>query len=149
MKDKIEKLNINGKIYVWKYIENSRNYPGWNFTADKKASESFTELFRLMQSCAWSSKKEIKTTIPTEIQIKIPNNRNGIAKWKSVSKLSICLKKIDDKNFWKIMEKEDEVEIHFGENKIVELETAINRISKGNGDFAISNNLEEDILYFW
>ena len=83
MKDKIEKLNIIGKVYTWKYLDNSKNYPGWNFTIDEKASNSLFDLFTLMKQCEWSSKKEIKTSIPTENQIKIPNNKNGSSKWKA------------------------------------------------------------------
>ena len=149
MKEKIEKHNINGKVYAWKYLENSRNYPGWNFTVDRKASENLSELLKLMQQCDWSSKKEIQTSMPTEYQIKVPNNQNGIAKWKATSKLIFNSKKVEDKNYWKVIEKENEIEIQFGENKLAEFEKAINGIPKGEGDFAISSNSEEDILYLW
>jgi hypothetical protein len=41
------------------------------------------------------------------------------------------------------------IEIQFGKEKLTELQNAINGIPKGNGDFAISDQNEENILYFW
>jgi hypothetical protein len=149
MKEKIEKKNILGKVYVWKYLENSRNYPGWNFTVDKIASASLLELLDLMKNCEWSSSKEIEISNPTENQIKVPNNQKGSAKWKTVSKLILSSKKNTDKELWKVIEKETAIEIQFGENKLIELEKAINGIPKGIGDFAITSDSEENILYLW
>ena len=151
MKDRIAKQNIKGKIYAWKYLENSRNYPGWNFTVDKNGCESLLELLDLMKLCEWSSKKEIYTSIPTEKQIKVPNNQRGLAKWKSVSKLILSSKKGDEKNHWKVIENGNEIEIQFGEDKLIEFEKAIIGIPKGEGDFAISNNAydDENIFYIW
>jgi hypothetical protein len=149
MKDKIEKLNIIGKVYTWKYLDNSKNYPGWNFTIDEKASNSLFDLFTLMKQCEWSSKKEIKTSIPTESQIKIPNNQNGSSKWKATSKLILHFKKNIEKEYWQVIERESEIEIKFGENKLIEFEKAITGITKRNGDFAIFNDSGDSILYFW
>ena len=149
MKDKILKQNINGNIYIWKYLDNSRNYPGWNFTADKKACNSLLELLKLMQLCEWSSKKEIKTSEPKISQFKIPNNQNGEAKWQTSMKLILSFKKNEDENFWELIENLNEIEIQFGEKKITDFENALNKILDGNGDFAIVNETEDSILYFW
>ena len=149
MKEKIEKQKINGKVYVWKYLENSRNYPGWNFTVDKIGSGSLLELLDLMKRCEWSSRKEIQISNPKENQLKVPNNQNGSAKWKTVSKLILSSKRNAEKELWKVIVKETEIEIEFGENKLIEFEKAISGIPKGIGDFAISSDSEEDILYLW
>jgi len=149
MKEKIEKQNIDGKVYAWKYLENSRNYPCWNFTVDKTGSGSLLVLLDLMKRCEWSSRKEIEISNPTQNQIKVPNNQNGGAKWKTVSKLILSSKKNTEKEFWKVIEKETELEIQFGENKLTEFEKAISGIPKGIGDFAISSDSEDDILYLW
>jgi hypothetical protein len=149
MKDEIDKHKIDGKVYTWKYLENSRNYPGWNFTVDKTASRSLVELLNLMKQCAWSSRKEIQISKPTKNQIKVPNNQNGIAKWKTVTKLILTSKKTAEKEFWQVMENENEIEIQFGESKLVDFEKAIRGIAKGIGDFAITSESEDNILYLW
>jgi hypothetical protein len=66
-----------------------------------------------------------------------------------VSKLILSSKKVAEKELWKVIENETEIEIQFGENKLIEFEKAISGIPKGIGDFAISSNSEEDIVYLW
>jgi hypothetical protein len=37
-----------GRVYLWRYKENRKNYPGWHFTADAVACNALLELFELM-----------------------------------------------------------------------------------------------------
>ncbi len=149
MKAKIEKFKVNGKVYAWTYKDNQRNYPGWNFTLDKNACKSLTELLDLMNTCEWSSKKSFGLEIPNELQISLPNNQNGNAAWKTVSKLTFNHRKNESENHWLIKKSENGIEIQFGINKLTELQNAIKGIPKGEGDFAISSENDENILYFW
>jgi len=149
MKALIEKFKVNGKVYIWKYIENQRNYPGWNLTVDLKASKNLSELLDLMTASDWPSKKIISTELPTETQLKIPNNNIGLAKWKSKPKLTLNYKKGESENHWLITETDNGVEIQFGKTKLVDLKNTINGIPKGEGDYAISDLDDNNILYFW
>lgn len=149
MKEQINKLKINGNIYFWKYLENSRNYPGWNFTVNKIGGENLLELIRLMRTCEWSSKKSIQITEPSQKQLKVPNNSNGKAKWKTFKILTLNHRKDFEKEYWKIIENPEEVEIIFGEEKLIKFESFLSRILNNDGDFSISDNDEENILYFW
>ena len=149
MKAQIEKHKVSGKVYAWTYKDNKRNYPAWNFTVDLKASESLSELLNLMSDCEWSTKKKITTELPTQAQLKVPNNQNGTAKQKSKPNLTLNCKTSESENHWLINEFDNGIEIQFGKAKLTELQNAINGIPKGNGDFAISDQNEENILYFW
>lgn len=148
-KDLIEKFQINGSIYLWKYKENQRNYPGWNLTVDKVASESIIKLLDLMLKCEWSSKKHVTLSQPTNSQISVPNNWKGTATWMAATSLTLSLIKTDKINYWKIHEKLPSIEIAFGSSKLQELKIAIAGIPKGKGDFSIGNENDEDILNFW
>lgn len=149
MKEQINKLKIKGKIYIWKYLENSRNYPGWNITADKIGGENLLELIDLMKTCKWSSKKSIQTIEPSNNQLNVPHNRNGRAEWKSARNLTLNLKKEIEPDFWEVIDNENDIEIILGKNSLLKLENSIRRILNNDGDFTISDNDEENILYFW
>lgn len=150
MKEQINKLKVKGKIYIWKYLENSRNYPGWNITTDKIGGESLLKLIDLMITCKWSSKKTFQTIEPNKNQLNVPNNKNGKAEWKSVQNLTLNLKKEIEPDFWEIIDKGNEIEILLGNNSLLKLEKAIKRILNNDGDFAIySSNDDENVLYFW
>jgi hypothetical protein len=149
MKEQIQKYKVKGKIYSWKYKDKYNNYPGWNFMIDKVGVKNFIELLELMKKCEWSCKKAIRIENPTESQLRIPNNQSGKAKWKSKDKLILNCRKNETDNHWLINESDKEIEFQFGKQKLIELQDAIMRIEKGNNDFAISDNNEENILYFW
>ena len=149
MKAQIEKYKISGKVYCWKYKENERNYPGWNFTVDVKASRSLSQLLDLMSLCEWSSKKKIQIEMPTGSQLTVPNNQGGRARWKTISKMTLNCKKTEPENHWAITELGEEIEIQFGKSKLTELQNAIKEIPNGKGDYAIADEDDESILYFW
>ena len=149
MNTQIEKFKVDGKVYVWKYTENQRNYPGWNLTVDLKASKNLSELLDLMNTSEWPGKMTISTELPTESQLKVPNNHGGLAKWNSKPKLTLNYIKGESENHWLIKEIDNCIEIQFGKTKLIELKNAINGIPKGDGEYAISDNKDESILYFW
>ncbi len=149
MKAQIEKYKITGKVYAWTYKDNLRNYPGWNFTVDLKASESLSTLLNLMNDCEWSSKKTISTELPTESQLKVPNNQNGDASWKSKPNLTFNCKTSESGNYWKVIELDNGIEIQFGKAKLTELISAIIEIPKGKGDFTITDQNDMNVIYFW
>ena len=149
MKESINKYKVHGKVYAWTYKDNNRNYPSWNFTVDSRGSESLCQLLNLMISCEWSIKKKIALELPTKMQLNVPNNQNGIAKWKSKPNLILNYNTSESENYWLINEFDNEIEIQLGKEKLTELQNAINGISKGIGDFAISDENDENILYFW
>jgi hypothetical protein len=147
MKQEIEKLNITSEIFIWKYLENERNYPGWNISFDKSVAEKLLELINLMDSCEWSSKKIIKVKTPSQTQLKIANNRNGEAKWKTKFSLVLNFKK-DEPTLWKMIEEENQIEIRFGQKRLIELRNAVVKKIDNLNDFAIYLD-DENCLYFW
>lgn len=149
MKKQIEKLHIAGNVYLWKYTEKTTKYPDWHFTVNRIGSKSLVELLNMMEECEWSCKKEIILTNPTEKQTNVPNYEKGYAKWKGIERMILNLKKDVEKEYWKIIQKDNEVEIQFGGNKLEELREAIKEIPKGGGDYGISNKSEEYILSVW
>lgn len=145
----IEKFKVNGKVYIWMYTDNQKNYPGWNLTVDLQAGISLIELLDLMTASEWSSKKTISTELPTKFQLKVPNNELGLAKWRTKPKLTLNYRKEESKDFWLITETDNGIEIQFGKTKLTDLKNAINRVPKGDGDYAISDMDDKNILYIW
>lgn len=149
MKEEIQKFKVSGKVFLWKYKDDQRNYPGWNLTVDKAASQNLVDLLDLMESCEWSTKKNLITEEPTQAQLNVPNNQHGQADWKSAQQLTLNSRKLESDDFWAVIEDNGDVEIQFGKGKLKQLRTAIAEVPLGKGDFAISDTIEENILYFW
>ncbi len=149
MDKEIDKLKATGKVYLWEYSENDRNYPGWNMTVNNEAAQSLDKLLDLMDSSEFPSSKSIELTIPTQAQLNVPNNRKGEANFKTIKTLKLCFKKFDDQELWETKRNRNELEIRFGAKKLKEFRNAIMGIPKGEGDFAIADGQDESIVYFW
>src|SRR4051812_37214169 len=133
MKEQIEKLKISTGVYIWKYTDNDRNYPGWNMTVDNLASLELSQLFDMMEKCEWSTTKKILTTRPTDKEISAPNNRNGTAKWTTKSKIIFSLTINNAPDYWMTTETIDELQISFGKERLKRLKDAIIKIPERNG----------------
>ncbi|GGK89638.1 hypothetical protein ACD591_21165 [Rufibacter glacialis] len=149
MKEEIQKFKVSGKVFIWKNKDNQRNYPGWNLTADKAACQTLISLLDLMDRCEWSTKKILTTEEPTQAQLKVPNNQNGQAGWKTTHQLTLNSRKNVSDDFWAVIENSGELEIQFGKDKLKQLTTAMTEFLIGKGDFAITDSKEENILYIW
>jgi len=145
----IEKYKVEGKVFIWKFLENTRNYPGWNLTMDTKCAESLEKLFNLMEESEYPSKKTLEIFSPTQKQLIVPNDRGGHASWKTKEQLILNFNKFGYENLWKLIESKNILELSFGKNKIYELKNAITGITKGEGDYGICDDSGENILYFW
>lgn len=60
----VDRWKQSGRLFVWRWSDESRNYPGWNVTADRSGAESLRQLFALMQRAEWSSQRALKVTNP-------------------------------------------------------------------------------------
>jgi hypothetical protein len=149
MKEQIEKLKISTGVYIWKYTDNDRNYPGWNITLDYSTSQELSQLFDMMEKCEWSTNKKVLTTRPTDKEISAPNNRNRTAKWTTKSKIIFSLRGNEAPDYWLTTEKMDELEISFGKEKLKTLKDATINIPHGNGDYSIADKDDNNILTFW
>ena len=148
-KQKIVKLKITGQIFIWRYTDNDRNYPGWNLTLDRQASQDLLQLFDLMDQCDWSTKKSLGTTEPTDNELNVPNNRQGTARWSTKRTITFTTKTNAAPDYWTTDERKEELEIIFSKHKMKPLRQAIADIPNGKGDISIGDSRDENLLTFW
>ena len=76
-----------GKLYLWRYLENTRNYSGWNIAFNRECRESMMSLVSKILKNRVASIDILKISKPTRKVLRIPNNMHGKAKWESPSRL--------------------------------------------------------------
>jgi hypothetical protein len=144
MDSAIEKFKVKGAIYLWKYLSKQNSYPGWNLTADKVGCDSLSALMTVMDNSDYPSKKSLRTEPPIK-QVKVANQTSTFETIQLLTLQSIK----EEMNNWVIEEGGNELVIVFGSKKLTELKNAIHKVKDGQGDFAISDDKGENILYFW
>jgi hypothetical protein len=66
-----------GRLFFWRFTENTRNFPGWHFMVDRAASLSIAALLRGMAQRTSACARTIVVSLPTAEVLSIPNNRNS------------------------------------------------------------------------
>lgn len=66
-----------GRLFFWRFTENTRNFPGWHFMVDRAASTSIAVLLRSMSKSPSPCSRTIVVSLPTVEVLGIPNNRGS------------------------------------------------------------------------
>lgn len=66
-----------GRLFFWRFTENTRNYPGWHFMVDHAASASMAALLRSMAKSESVCSRTVVVSLPTTEVLRVPNNRNS------------------------------------------------------------------------
>jgi hypothetical protein len=78
-----------GRIYLWRYLENQRNYPDWHLSLDSAALASLGALFRFLNEDQTRCHRIFAISPPVAEILHVPNNRDGKARYTSPAKLRL------------------------------------------------------------
>lgn len=146
--ENVDRWRQEGRLYFWRYTENTRNYPGWHLTADDPCCRSLADLIERMLSARWGSRKLLVVTPPTKKVLGVPNNRGGEARWRAPGGLTLNYPKgkVSDEYF-KLEEHAGEIILSAGRHKLELLKECVLKVPRGEGDYAIT--VGETRLWFW
>jgi hypothetical protein len=66
-----------GRLFFWRFTEDTRNYPGWHFMVDHAASTSIAGLLRSMAQSEFLCSRTVVVSLPTTDVLSVPNNRQS------------------------------------------------------------------------
>jgi hypothetical protein len=66
-----------GRLFFWRFTENTRNYPGWHFMVDRAASTSIAALLRSMAQSESPCSRTVVVSLPTTDVLGVSNNRQS------------------------------------------------------------------------
>lgn len=144
-----------GQVYIWRYSEGTRKYPGWHMTADSEACVSLLELIDKMQSARWPSSVAISISRPINCILRVPNNRGGMAHWTAPEILKLKYGKDQvAASHWSLEIQSNIVTMVVGSTKLSQLRRGISDIANGNGDYSIDSEVvnsatSDTCLWFW
>ncbi|MCW0386532.1 hypothetical protein NB722_001071 [Xanthomonas sacchari] len=133
-----------GRISLWRYLENERNYPGWHFNADPAGCQSLLALLDALAADGAGS-RTLLITAPSKTELGVPNNRRGLAAWVAPEKLRFTLSTTDD--HWSFPVDAAPAALEVGSAWLAALREGIAGIANGKGDYAIGKGSHR--LWFW
>ncbi|MGS1079888.1 hypothetical protein [Pseudoxanthomonas beigongshangi] len=134
----------SGRISLWRYTENERNYPGWHFNADAAGCHSLVALLDAL-SRDGEGTRTVSISAPTNDQLRVPNNKSGLAAWQAPDKLKVILSARPDD--WSFPPAIEPAVVTLGTSWLAPLSEGIQGIAKGRGDHAIGS--KDHHLWFW
>ena len=144
----VDRWKQEGRLYLWCYLENTRNFPGWHLTADDDGCHSLADLIERMLSARWSSQKSLVITLPAKDVLGVPNNRNGQARWKAPALLMLKYPKDKVRDGYSSLHVNGKtIVLSAGRQKLELLKDCVLKITKGEGDYAIE--IGDANLWFW
>ena len=137
----------SGRVSLWRYTENERNYSGWNLNADGPGCASLLALLDALAS-DHAAYRTIALTDPTEAELRVPNNKSGRAAWVAPAKLRIAFSSHPSE--WVFSSGLDPAVLVMGGDWLEPLREGITGIARGRGDHSIGNSRDGNLsLWFW
>lgn len=136
-----------GRIWLWRYAEKNRNFPGWHLSADKKGRESLITLIEAIGVDGSGATRSIALDPKDARVLSIPGRR--VAKVVVPSAWRITVVGPDD-TAWRFPETEEFAELMVGSGWLDLLAAGFADIQNPIGDYAIGiQGAGTSKLWFW
>jgi hypothetical protein len=137
-----------GRISLWRYTENERNFPGWHVTADATGCSSLISLLDAFASDNVAVSRTVEVVAPTPEILAVPNNRSGRAAWSAPTKLVLSFSTAAAQ--WSFPNSSDPAAFTVGSEWLALLRKGIEGIPNGLGDYSIGTQSNGNLrLWFW
>src|SRR5258708_1851433 len=100
-----------GHVYLWRYVEGTKNFSGWHLTADAEGCEQALAILASLDR-----ERTVAITPPTPAILQVPGNRGGAARWWSPRRLTLV-----PGTLWRVEASADWVRLVVGTAKVQEL----------------------------
>jgi hypothetical protein len=75
--NEIDNWRQSGRLFFWRFTENVRSYPGWNFMLDSAGAISVSSLVRAMSKSSTPCIRTVQVSLPTVEVLRVANNRSA------------------------------------------------------------------------
>jgi hypothetical protein len=145
-KSLVKEWRQTGRVSLWRYTENERNYPGWNLNADAVGCQSLLELLDAL-TIDGTATRTITLTPPTTARLSVPNNKSGAAAWLAPNRWRITLSSRPED--WDFPANLEPAALLLGSNWLDPLRACLSGIQAGVGDQSIGDRKRGLALWFW
>lgn len=135
----------SGAVSLWRYTENTRNYPGWHLNADVAGCRSLLDLLDALATEP-GSYRTIPLRPPSEAQLSVPNNRGAAPAAATKLRLAVA----DAPAQWHLPADHDPATLTIGSDWLAPLRKGLLDITRGRGDYSIGEEDSDSLrLWFW
>lgn len=148
----VQRWMQHGQVFLWRYRDKPRNYPGWHLSANPRGAETLLELFRLMHNAPYSSEQVVKISDPTPSVRSVPHYVRGEDRWQAAHLWRVRYAKgRSTPSEWTIVFAGSELQLSVGETHLLALIRGAEALRAGSGDYSIAGDSADDhaCMWFW
>ena len=141
-----------GQVHLWRFLDNNRNYPGWNVAADPDGLMALIEIVPLLEVGRFPFRTIPVAPPPPEV-LRRANNAGGAARVWSPGTWKIHMR-TDDLGVWSFPDA-DPASLMMGAHRAAEFAAALRHAKAGTGDFCVGQRPRTEpgspsqTLWFW
>lgn len=136
-----------GRISLWRYTANERNFSGWHLNADSAGCASLLALLDELAERP-GMPRTVRICAPEPAQLSVPNNQGGKAPWLAPQRLRLSCS--DEASVWQFPSDLDPASLNFGAAWLSQLREGVKGIQAGRGDYCIGSDNDRSFnLWFW
>lgn len=142
-----------GRVYLWRYDPNSRNYSGWHMTADAAGCAALLDVCTRIEASSYSCVLDIPLCIVTAAVLAVPG-----APGNPVQPRMWCwrVSKRFSPHHWSMIpsKRGESVSLEISRDQVARLRAGLSDISCGRGDYSIGRDesdpqVDLERLWFW
>lgn len=132
------------KICIWRYWDNTRNYPGYHLSADAEGCRDLRERLSQIRNSAVFS-----LAPPDAGVLSVPNNQGGRARYFAGRKLQVQTTSslLPDTFRWE--EQDTTLILTCSREQIAQLLAGVADIERGKGDYSIGDENDHALWFWW
>jgi len=131
-------------VCLWRYKNNTRNYPGYHLSADLEGCRFLRENLSTI-----GNRLTIPLNKPDKAVLSVPNNQGGRARFISGGKLRVeIIANLSDDHF-EFDEREETIVLTCSRSQIGCLLRGIEDIESGEGDYCIRGDGAHALWFWW
>jgi hypothetical protein len=132
------------KICIWRYEDNTRNYPGYHLSADAEGCRALRERLGQIRDC-----ETFTLTAPDTAVLSVPNNQGGRARCFAGRKLQVHTASSLAPNTFRWEEQDTTFILTYSREQISRLLAGVADIEKVEGDCSMRGDGDQALWFWW
>ncbi|MFO0901137.1 MAG: hypothetical protein U0836_27230 [Pirellulales bacterium] len=130
----------SGRVCLWRYASDSRNYAGTHLTADSAGCDTLLAYLAKLETALEASSAQLSTATPNRAELEVVGHRAPIL---SAATWTIRHDPQADASTWRLVWSPSAVLLEVGKDQLKALQAGVADIRRGTGDYCIGAGGEE------
>ncbi|GAA4320826.1 hypothetical protein [Flaviaesturariibacter amylovorans] len=139
----MEPITHDGRLFAWWYAGENPLYRGCHLRGDEAGCTALMALFEAIEASATPVSQLLPLSPATAAVARVAGRA-----FRVIQQLALHYD-AGEASCWQTREDGATLHLHFGARELALLQTALLRILKGEGNFALGDQNDEQLLHFW